>query len=233
MRKFVFENQGLIKRMYGYQTHYAILKDELLDALDEDIFYDPADIYLPEAQQIVNEDPHPPSRVRSSVRSNAFQEQYPENRITLDGDDDDKVEFLSEFSAIDEIYVDHNAEKIPVASDRRLNARHIDDRSRSMKVINLQYNGKRSITSSPSKSRQKNEAGLNETKVKKSKDDPDGQRKVQITQGYSQASSGQTAPRTTTNKTQLSSEKFNTPTKPSTSKRLVQAKMRMCIEVGH
>ncbi|XP_042214408.1 protein spaetzle 4-like isoform X1 [Homarus americanus] len=38
VRRFVYENQGLMKRMYGNQRHYNVLRAELLNDLYEDMF---------------------------------------------------------------------------------------------------------------------------------------------------------------------------------------------------
>lgn len=38
MRKFVYENQGLMKRMYGNQRHYNVLRSEMLNELYDDMF---------------------------------------------------------------------------------------------------------------------------------------------------------------------------------------------------
>lgn len=38
MRRFVYENQGLMKRMYGNQRHYSVLRAELLNDLYDEMF---------------------------------------------------------------------------------------------------------------------------------------------------------------------------------------------------
>ncbi|KAF2365873.1 Spaetzle [Trinorchestia longiramus] len=185
LRKFVFENQGLIKRMYGYQTHYTILKDELLEAFDEDAFYDPLEMYSPEAQVIL---PEHTQKVRNSVRSNAFKEKYKERSAATD----DRASHR-EWQAEGQIYFDVRAEKIPkqrISSNRRQNTRHIDDgssRSRDVKMMSFQHSGKRSIDSSLDAV--PNDQQLDDDKSNKAKTTNNfgALRTVQIKQGYSQS----------------------------------------------
>lgn len=73
LRKFVFENQAMIKRMYGYEKHSAVLKDEF-----DSLFYDEDDVI------------HPPvsNRAKNSIRSNAFEprNEDPQNEKSRQAD---------------------------------------------------------------------------------------------------------------------------------------------------
>lgn len=128
VRKFVFENQGLIKRMYGNHKHYAILKEELLESVqDGGHQHRPHEMYVPDTSPTTV--PTPTTKPRESIRSNAFKEtgrQLQDTKSSSSAKDGEE------------------------SSHRQQNARYLDVRRSpglGKRDPNIQHNGRRSISS--------------------------------------------------------------------------------------
>lgn len=67
MRKFVYENQGLMKRMYGNQRHYNVLRSEMLNDLYDDMFEE-----MPRRHHQYRRPP-PPQAQQHNTRSARYQ----------------------------------------------------------------------------------------------------------------------------------------------------------------
>ncbi|KAK3878693.1 hypothetical protein Pcinc_016688 [Petrolisthes cinctipes] len=73
VRKFVYENQGLMKRMYGNQRHYNVLRAEMLNELYDDMFEE-----MPRRHHQYRRPPPPQARsarYQKPSRANSFRDK--------------------------------------------------------------------------------------------------------------------------------------------------------------
>ncbi|XP_066937385.1 protein spaetzle 4-like [Macrobrachium rosenbergii] len=73
VRRFVHENQGLIKRMYGTQRHYNVLRSEFLEDMYEEMFNE-----MPKRQ---THRFHPSSSTTSTARTGRYQKHSNANSL--------------------------------------------------------------------------------------------------------------------------------------------------------
>ncbi|XP_042864749.1 protein spaetzle 4-like isoform X2 [Penaeus japonicus] len=84
VRRFVYENQGLMKRMYGNQRHYNVLRTEILNEMYDQLYDE-----MPKRQHHKYRHPQPPPSPSASPqgsRSGRYQKPSRANSLKRQGD---------------------------------------------------------------------------------------------------------------------------------------------------
>lgn len=84
VRRFVYENQGLMKRMYGNQRHYNVLRTEILNEMYDQLYDE-----MPKRQHHKYRRPPPPASPPASPqgsRSGRYQKPSRANALRREGD---------------------------------------------------------------------------------------------------------------------------------------------------